>query len=814
MGSTKVEAPPPPPAQPSYGESLADAYEAQLKYAQKLYDMEADPNHGRQAYADLDQQVIQRGLVGADGQGGAIGIIGGQDKYRFAGESGSRKAGYTSGGQFKGTSGLEQDLINQGRQENLKNITALADQYGDDLTDSLRTSKMDSLLRKADDSFTNPTGYRSQGIYSNQETKAKIEASRVRDVNAQGVYAGTRAGKIYDQGQASNIQAGGKAGDIYASGSGRNVSTGNLIRDVNSNLNAKDVGSTFNARDVRSFNISEGGNAGSVSADRVSSPFSARDVTTGGQSRNVNSSEVGDLGGLRSAMSADALNELNNAGLTDRERRQIEEDARASATARGVARNFGSVVDEVAQLDEARRARQAEARAYAGQVAGQESQLRSADIASDMQAQLANQQIDEAYRARSMQASQANQQKDIQGSQMSLSAQMANQQSNLNARLANQQSSNLNLDRSLQAMQANQQSNLQAQLANQQMDAQGSEFSQGAQVANQQRDIQGAQMSLSAQLANQGADKVYQQTNLQAQLANQANDNTGLDRNLQAQLANQANTTEFLNRVVDVQKTNQANRNQALDRGFEAQRLNQQSEEAFQTRLAQASQANQQAGLQAQLANQGADQQEMASVLTAGQQDRDNTFRAIASNNQLGLQTAQMDRDALARRIEIEQATSADPFLAITGQPITGTSIGQSSYARGQSTALPQLYNAGQGLEYMSNQQANLANYQSNVYGARVQAQASKQGALWGALGSIGGSAIKAGMFCWVARAVYGADNPKWILFRHWMLFFSPFWLRAIYLKFGERFANWIEDKPRLKDRIRKWMDSKIIKGA
>lgn len=635
MGSTKVEAPPPPPAQPTYGESLADAYEAQLKYAQKLYDMEANSKHGRQAYADLDQKVIQRGLLGANGQSGAVGLIGGQDKYRFAGESRARKAGYTSSGQFKGTSGLEQDLINQGRQEELKNITALSRQYGGQLTDSLRSNKMKNLLYTAKN-MEKRTGYTKQLTNSDQSILARQEANKVRDVFSRDVTSGGQASDIANSGQAT-----------------------------------------------------------SVSADSVSSPFSARDVTTGGQARDITSSEVGDLGGLRSAMTADALDELNNAGLTDGERRQIEEDARASATARGVARNFGSIVDEVANLDEARRARQAEARQYASQVAGQESQLRSADIANDMQAQLANQQADDAYRARVMQAGSINQQKDMQGSQMALSAQMANQESNLQAQLANQQASN-----------------------------------------------------------------------------------------------------------------------QSLDRSFEASRLNQQAEEAYKTRLAQASQANQQANMQAQLANQSSDQTQMAQILTAGQQDKDNIFRSIASNNQANMQTIQMDRDAIARRIEIEQATSADPFLAITGRQISGTNIGQSSYARGQSTALPQLYNAGQGLEYMSNQQANLANYTSNVYGARVQAQAGKQGALMGALGTIGGSAIKAGMFCWVAREVYGADNPKWILFRHWMLFFSPFWLRAIYLKYGERFANWIEDKPRLKDLIRKWMDSKIIKGA
>ena len=64
--------------------------------------------------------------------------------------------------------------------------------------------------------------------------------------------------------------------------------------------------------------------------------------------------------------------------------------------------------------------------------------------------------------------------------------------------------------------------------------------------------------------------------------------------------------------------------------------------------------------------------------------------------------------------------------------------------------------------------------------------------------------------YCWVAREVYGEHNPAWLLFRSWMLNDSPSLFRKAYIKYGERFANFISDKPRLKARIRTWMDSKI----
>jgi hypothetical protein len=64
--------------------------------------------------------------------------------------------------------------------------------------------------------------------------------------------------------------------------------------------------------------------------------------------------------------------------------------------------------------------------------------------------------------------------------------------------------------------------------------------------------------------------------------------------------------------------------------------------------------------------------------------------------------------------------------------------------------------------------------------------------------------------FCWVAREVYGAHNPAWLDFRQWMLTSAPKWFFKLYLSFGERFANFISNKPRLKWCIRQWMDTKI----
>ncbi len=63
---------------------------------------------------------------------------------------------------------------------------------------------------------------------------------------------------------------------------------------------------------------------------------------------------------------------------------------------------------------------------------------------------------------------------------------------------------------------------------------------------------------------------------------------------------------------------------------------------------------------------------------------------------------------------------------------------------------------------------------------------------------------------CWVAREVYGEENPKWLLFRRWMIFEAPEWLNWIYLRYGDRFAKWLHRHPRWKAPIRRWMDSVI----
>ena len=113
-----------------------------------------------------------------------------------------------------------------------------------------------------------------------------------------------------------------------------------------------------------------------------------------------------------------------------------------------------------------------------------------------------------------------------------------------------------------------------------------------------------------------------------------------------------------------------------------------------------------------------------------------------------------------------------------------------------------------------------LADYQARTYGAQTAAQAATYrsfgqefGSIAGGVGSLmsgAGSLSTAGVLCWVAREVYGIDNPKWLQFREWMLTKASDNLRNFYIEYGARIAESIRNKPKIKAVIRKWMDSKI----
>ena len=119
------------------------------------------------------------------------------------------------------------------------------------------------------------------------------------------------------------------------------------------------------------------------------------------------------------------------------------------------------------------------------------------------------------------------------------------------------------------------------------------------------------------------------------------------------------------------------------------------------------------------------------------------------------------------------------------------------------------------GAQTAANIYGSLSDYAAQTYGAYSRAIASQPsfgqefGNIASGLGSLFSFSGKL-PFCWVAREVYGVDNPKWLQFREWMLTKASDNLRNYYVMNGEKIAKSIRNKPKIKAIIRKWMDSKI----
>ena len=210
--------------------------------------------------------------------------------------------------------------------------------------------------------------------------------------------------------------------------------------------------------------------------------------------------------------------------------------------------------------------------------------------------------------------------------------------------------------------------------------------------------------------------------------------------------------------------------------------------------------------VQAQLADLQTQQAGIGRELGAAESDVERAMRQQAMSEQYRQAGLGQERAAAAQMVGLEQATGADPFQAILGRPSGAGAPTAQQLFTGSGYGLdsgPQYLNPEAGLGYISQAAAN----EASMWGAGQQAQAGKQAGLMGMLGSLGSAAIG---LCWVAREVYGAHNPAWLDFREWMLLRAPSWFRALYIGYGERFAKFISDKPRLKARIRGWMDTKI----
>ena len=164
-------------------------------------------------------------------------------------------------------------------------------------------------------------------------------------------------------------------------------------------------------------------------------------------------------------------------------------------------------------------------------------------------------------------------------------------------------------------------------------------------------------------------------------------------------------------------------------------------------------------------------------------------------------------RQAGGQAFSMQRQMAGDIGSVLLGRPSAAIGLGGSVLGQAQAGAAgpmgPQLFDPNVGINMALQQRGQDVTFQ----GMKAQAKAAGQAGTMEAVGTVAAAAM---MFCWVAREVYGIDNPKWLEFREWMLNDSPSWFRKLYIKFGERFAAFISNKPRIKSIIRKWMDTRI----
>ena len=203
------------------------------------------------------------------------------------------------------------------------------------------------------------------------------------------------------------------------------------------------------------------------------------------------------------------------------------------------------------------------------------------------------------------------------------------------------------------------------------------------------------------------------------------------------------------------------------------------------------------------------DQQILSGAADRGMEGQGSTFADMVS------QRLSANRGIKQQRLQNASAAyqmgNFDPLLALTGRSANAPMMAQQGFGSAGFSldSSPGIFNPES--NYGGNLAAQNSQAQMDARTATAANQAGMTSGLLQGFGSLGGGFL-AGRNnpCWVAREVYGEHNPAWLLFRKWMLNDSPSLFRKAYIKYGERFANFISDKPRLKARIRSWMDSKI----
>jgi hypothetical protein len=156
-----------------------------------------------------------------------------------------------------------------------------------------------------------------------------------------------------------------------------------------------------------------------------------------------------------------------------------------------------------------------------------------------------------------------------------------------------------------------------------------------------------------------------------------------------------------------------------------------------------------------------------------------------------------------------------DPYQRAlgTGVQLGSGILGQTGQMIGN-TYNQALGMAGNVSSFNTNMQASMYNSALNNNAATSAANNAMWGQIAGsAIGAVGKIGSAAAM-CWVAREVYGEENPAWMEFRDWLLTRGSYRRVSRYAANGPRIAEYISTRPGWKALLRKWMDARRAEMA
>ena len=255
-----------------------------------------------------------------------------------------------------------------------------------------------------------------------------------------------------------------------------------------------------------------------------------------------------------------------------------------------------------------------------------------------------------------------------------------------------------------------------------------------------------------------------------------------------------------------------ANQGANLQAGTTTAQLGQQVNLANQSALNQAGQFGAAAANQAELANQAAINQARQFGAAAANQAALGNQSALNQQRQFGA-TQGMTAQQLNQGAGLQGAQ----FRLGAANQMGG--LGQQAFNTSQAIQQQQMQ---QGLMQQGLQQ-QLIDAARGQYAGYTGAPQQSLGLPLAALGAAPApqsttQTQKPGLFnylqlgaslCWVAREVYGEDDPKWLQFREWVIGYSPNWFYKAYSKYGEKVAKVVAKVPALKLVIRPFMDAK-----